>query len=147
MIRSFPAMGRSASVSNFWWALVWLTLFIPLLCLWGFAVWDILSARHDLSGWAKALWVFGLLVLPLIGAMVYVIARPKDERFGGYAYADPYGYGAPYSYRPEYERASGPRPAVDDLETIDRLHDTGTLSDDEYSALKGRMTEQQRPAA
>jgi len=30
---------------------------------------------HDLSGWAKALWFLFVLFIPLIGVLVYLIAR------------------------------------------------------------------------
>ncbi len=33
------------------------------------------SAAHDLSGWAKALWFLFVLFIPLIGVLVYLIAR------------------------------------------------------------------------
>ena len=32
--------------------------------------------RTDHSGWAKAGWTFLLLFVPVIGALVYIIARP-----------------------------------------------------------------------
>jgi hypothetical protein len=140
-------------MSEFWWGLIWLTLFIPLMFLWGFALWDVFS-RHDLRGWAKALWAIGIVFFPLVGLLVYFIARPKElDTLGGYAYGNPYGssyaypYGAPYQYRPEYDRSPGPAPDVNDIETINRLHESGTLSDNEYSQLKERVSESQRGAA
>jgi hypothetical protein len=119
--------------------------------LWGFALWDIFS-RRDLRGWEKGLWAVAIVLVPLLGMLVYFIARPKEpEGFGGYSYAgaygSPYGYGGGYRYPPEYEPASGPRPAVNDMETLGRLHESGTLSDEEYDQLKERMTSQQRDAA
>ena len=33
--------------------------------------------RRDLSGWAKAAWIFFLIVLPFLGALIYVIADGK----------------------------------------------------------------------
>jgi len=33
-------------------------------------------ARHDHSGWAKAGWTILVIFLPLIGALIYMIARP-----------------------------------------------------------------------
>jgi hypothetical protein len=35
--------------------------------------------RHDLTGWAKAGWTLFVIVLPLIGVLVYMIARPPME--------------------------------------------------------------------
>ncbi|MGE0056491.1 MAG: PLD nuclease N-terminal domain-containing protein [Dehalococcoidia bacterium] len=135
-------------MSEFWWGLLWLTLFIPLMFLWGFALWDIFS-RHDLRGWAKALWAIAIVFFPIIGLLVYFIARPQVDAYGSYATLDPYPsrYTGMYpypqpSYRPEQERASGPSPAVNDMATLTRLHDSGTISDAEFADLQGRMTKQ-----
>ena len=35
--------------------------------------------RHDLTGWAKSGWTLFVIVLPLIGVLVYMIARPAME--------------------------------------------------------------------
>src|SRR5262245_42808876 len=34
--------------------------------------------RRDISGWAKAAWVIFVIVLPFLGALVYVIANGKE---------------------------------------------------------------------
>ena len=39
--------------------------------------------RPDHSGWAKAGWTLFIIVVPLIGALVYQIARPKEVPFDG----------------------------------------------------------------
>jgi hypothetical protein len=33
--------------------------------------------RDDMSGWAKGGWLLLIIVLPLLGILIYVIARPK----------------------------------------------------------------------
>jgi phospholipase D-like protein len=38
--------------------------------------------RHDHSGWAKAGWTLLLIAVPLVGALIYQIARPKEVPFG-----------------------------------------------------------------
>ena len=35
--------------------------------------------RQDHSGWAKAGWTLFVIFVPLIGALVYMIARPMDD--------------------------------------------------------------------
>ena len=35
--------------------------------------------RSDQSGWAKAGWTLFLIFVPLIGVLVYMIARPKED--------------------------------------------------------------------
>ena len=34
--------------------------------------------RHDHSGWAKAGWFILILFLPVLGVLIYLIARPAD---------------------------------------------------------------------
>jgi hypothetical protein len=136
-------------VDEFWWGLIWLTLFIPLMFLWGFALWDILS-RNDLRGWEKALWAIAIVFFPLIGLLVYFIARPKQpDAFGGYAYGSAYGdpYGSGFRYPAGYQRASGPAPDANDIETLSRMRDSGTLTNAEYDELKQRLSSQERGAA
>lgn len=36
--------------------------------------------RHDHSGWAKAGWTVFIIFTPLIGVLVYMIARPAADR-------------------------------------------------------------------
>ena len=38
--------------------------------------------RHDHSGWAKAGWFLLILFVPVIGALIYIIARPPMEPAG-----------------------------------------------------------------
>ncbi len=50
---------------------------------WMMAIWVFISLfadifrRNDISGFAKAGWIFLLFVLPFLGALIYIIARPK----------------------------------------------------------------------
>jgi hypothetical protein len=50
---------------------IWIWLLIMVL-------WDNF-ARTDHSGWAKAGWTLFVIVLPLLGVLVYMIARPAEQ--------------------------------------------------------------------
>jgi hypothetical protein len=50
-----------------WLIFVWLVVTI---------LWDNFT-RHDHSGWAKAGWTILVIFLPLIGVLIYMIARPS----------------------------------------------------------------------
>jgi uncharacterized membrane protein YhaH (DUF805 family) len=50
---------------------------IPLLLIWGLTLVDILR-RHDLHASGKVLWALFVLVIPVIGVIVYFIARPPQ---------------------------------------------------------------------
>ena len=57
----------SMIVFFFWFMFIW--IFISLFG-------DIFR-RRDLSGGGKAGWIFLLVILPFLGALIYIIARPK----------------------------------------------------------------------
>jgi hypothetical protein len=54
---------------------------IPLLLIWVLAVVDLVR-RHDLTTGHKVLWALVVLLIPIIGAIVYFVARPPEaDRF------------------------------------------------------------------
>lgn len=57
------------------WALVVLTFWVLVLTMFVRVFADIFR-REDLTGVAKAAWVLLLVVLPFVGILIYVIARP-----------------------------------------------------------------------
>jgi hypothetical protein len=60
------------------WDFFWLFLiFIPLLLAWIYTMVDIFM-RPDEGGLTKFLWVLLILFLPLLGMLIYFIARPSD---------------------------------------------------------------------
>ena len=54
----------------FWFMLIW--IFIALFA-------DIFR-RKDIHGGAKAGWILLIFIVPLFGALIYIIARPKLEQ-------------------------------------------------------------------
>jgi membrane protease YdiL (CAAX protease family) len=57
-----------------------LAFFFVLIGIWLFiAVFSDIFLRLDLSGWAKAGWTLLILILPVIGILIYLIARPPEE--------------------------------------------------------------------
>ncbi|TMQ91408.1 SHOCT domain-containing protein [Actinomadura soli] len=59
------------------WTMLWFFLWVLFLMLLFRIIADIF--RDDrLSGWGKAGWTIFVIVLPFLGALVYLIARGKD---------------------------------------------------------------------
>jgi len=56
------------------WTMLWFFLWI----LWFFLLFRVIVdifRDHTMSGWAKALWLIFIIVLPFLGVFVYLIAR------------------------------------------------------------------------
>lgn len=65
--------------ASFWdiiWWFLWAFVFIAYLMALFSIIADLFRDK-DLSGWAKAVWLLFLLFLPLLTALVYVIARGR----------------------------------------------------------------------
>jgi hypothetical protein len=63
-------------LSMFWVLLIWFSLFSIFFAV----IWAFIDnfRRPDHSGWAKAGWDLFILIVPLFGMLVYLIARPVD---------------------------------------------------------------------
>lgn len=72
---------------------------IPLLLIWVLTLVD-LFRRHDLSTGRKVLWAIVVLILPVIGVIMYFIARPPQPTDRG-GTLDPIG---DESYEPIHRR-------------------------------------------
>ena len=65
---------------SIWEVFVWMLLFyivVSCLLILVTAIFDVFR-DPELNGWARALWVIFLVVLPFVGVIVYVIARGRS---------------------------------------------------------------------
>ena len=104
----------------FWFMAIWIFIMV-------FA--DIFR-RNDLSGWAKAGWIFLIFIVPFLGALIYVIARPKmteqDKQI--------------IEQAQEAQRRIEGYSAADEIAKLAALRDKGEISADEYNDLKRKAT-------
>jgi phospholipase D-like protein len=58
------------------WAMI--VFYFWFMFIWAFIrVFGDVFSRNDLSGGAKAGWIFLIMVLPFLGVLIYLIARPR----------------------------------------------------------------------
>jgi energy-coupling factor transporter transmembrane protein EcfT len=112
---------------NFLWTMV--AFFFWFMAIWIFImVFSDIFRRNDIGGWAKAGWIFLIFILPFIGVLIYLIARPKmtaqDKEIMEQAEV-------------ERQRIEG-YSAADEIAKLAKLHEAGTLSDEEFESLKQR---------
>lgn len=96
----------------FWFMMIW--IFIALFA-------DIFR-RNDIHGWAKAGWILLIFIVPFLGALIYIIARPKmteqDQQIMAEA-AAAQGYST-----------------AEEIQRLAQLRDSGKITAEEYEALK-----------
>ena len=89
---------------------------------------------HELSGWAKAAWVFCLVVLPYLGALIYLIARGKGMRERSIK-----EQAEARHHFESYVRQTAATSPVDDLHKLSELKERGAISDAEYEKMKAKV--------
>jgi Phospholipase_D-nuclease N-terminal/Short C-terminal domain len=90
--------------------------------------------RRDISGWAKAAWVVALIVLPFLGALIYVIANGKEmtERRVRDAAASRAQFDT-------YVRSvAGEGGTASEIEKAKQLLDSGAITQQEFEALNAK---------
>lgn len=114
-----------------WTLLIIYFLFFVLMILFTIVV-DIFRSR-DLGGWAKAGWIILLVILPLIGALIYLIARHDGmaERQAAHQKAQKEQFDS-------YVRETAASTPADEIARAKDLLDSGAITQEEYDALKGK---------
>ncbi len=113
-----------------------LSLFFLIIWIWIliFILTD-LFRDHEISGWAKAIWVLFLVFLTPLTALVYLIARGggmRDRAIAAQAEAQ--------KQMDSYVRqTAGTGSTADELAKLAELHKAGSLSDADYEAAKAKV--------
>jgi len=124
---SYPLLGAFWTILEiFLWVLwIWVLVYIFI---------DIFRSR-DLSGWAKALWFIFVLFIPLIGVLVYLIARGNSMHERDVQQAqqkDP-------EVRSYIRDAAGSQNTADQLTKLADLRDRGVITADEFEREKAKV--------
>jgi hypothetical protein len=110
-----------------------LTIFVFIMWFWLLiSVAGDLFRRHDISGWGKAIWVIVLILIPYIGVFAYLISQ-------GRGMAERNAQQAQHA-RDELRRVVG-FSAADEIEKLDRLKKSGSISAEEYGRLRTHLVQ------
>ena len=116
------------------WTMLWFALFFIWIWI-VVAVFIDIFRSHDMGGFAKALWVIFVIILPFLGVLLYLIIRGKsmqdralqqaaeqEQDFRGYV----------------QDVATGSAPA-DQLAKLADLKARGVITDAEFEAEKAKV--------
>jgi membrane protein implicated in regulation of membrane protease activity len=124
---SYPLLGVFWTILEIFLWVIWIWILI-----WVFI--DIFRSQ-DLSGWGKALWFLFVLFIPLIGVLVYLIARggKMQEHAAQQAQQDD------QQFRAYVQEAAGPQSSADQLAKLADLRDRGVISAEEFEREKAKI--------
>jgi hypothetical protein len=110
--------------------LIWtIEVFFLVLAIWIFiAIFADIFRRTDLHGGAKAAWIFAIFILPFIGCLIYIIARPKVTE----------GDLLALTQADAAKAAVAKVSTADELTKLQQLKDAGTINQAQYESLKAK---------
>ena len=117
------------------WTMLWFFLWIAWLILL-FRVFADIFRSDDMGGWGKAGWCILILIIPLVGTLIYVIARGKSmtERDVRRLEAQQQDFDAYIR-----QAAGSSSSSVDELAKLAALKDKGVINDAEFEAQKAKI--------
>jgi ABC-type multidrug transport system fused ATPase/permease subunit len=126
---SYPLLNVFWSMFVFFLWIIWIWILITIFI-------DIFRS-HDLSGVAKALWVLFVLFFPLIGVLVYLIAR--GGKMHEHAVRDARQQDQEFRQYVQQAAASSPASTADQLSKLAGLRDRGVISAEEFEREKAKV--------
>jgi hypothetical protein len=116
------------------WTMLIFFLFIAWIWVLISVIADIFRSR-DMGGFAKALWVIFVIIIPWLGVLAYLIARGDSmaQRSIDDAAA------AEQARRAYIQEAAGTSASpADELAKLASLKESGVISDEEYAKLRAK---------
>ena len=117
------------------WSMLWFFLFFIWIYILIVVFSDIFRS-HDLSGWAKALWIIFVVIVPYLGVFVYLIAR--GGRMQEHAAADAKRQDTEFRQYVQSATASSSSNTADELARLADLRDKGVISEAEFQQAKAK---------
>lgn len=119
---------------NVFWTMV--EIFLWVLWFWILiTVFIDIFRSPDLSGWGKALWFLFVLFIPLIGVLVYLIARGHKMQ----EHAVRETQQQDQAFREYVQEAAGPKSSADELTKLAGLRDHGVITAEEFEREKAKV--------
>ena len=124
---SYPLLGAFWTIFEIFLWVIWIWILIYVFI-------DIFRSR-DLSGGAKALWFIFVLFIPLIGVLVYLIARGGKMQEHAVQEAQQQDEAA----RRYIQQAAGSGNSADQLAQLADLRDRGVITAQEFDREKAKI--------
>lgn len=124
---------------NFWesfWEILWFSLWAFFFVVYLMALFAIIGdifRDKTLGGVGKAVWLFFLIFVPFLTALVYLIARGD-----GMAERNMKDAAVAKQQTDEYIRSVATSSPSDEIAKAKSLLDAGTITQQEYEAIKAR---------
>lgn len=119
-------------ILGLFWTIMMVFLWVAWLMLLFSIIGDIF--RSEMGGFAKAAWLFVVIIVPLLGTLVYVLANGDDMAKRSFQRAQ----ANEEATRAYIQSAAGATSSADEIAKLKDLHDSGVLTDEEFQQQKAK---------
>jgi hypothetical protein len=119
-----------------------LGVFWTMLEIFAFVIWiwllfmvfaDIFRSR-DMGGFAKAAWIIVVIIFPLLGVLIYLIARGGKMQQRAIEQSQQ----RDQAFRQYVQETAGPANPADELAKLAQLRDSGAITEAEFQTAKAK---------
>ncbi|MFW0794201.1 SHOCT domain-containing protein [Gordonia sp. CPCC 205515] len=117
------------------WDFIWYTIVIFAFVAYLIVLWHILIDlfRDKSSGWIKAVWIFFLILIPYLTALVYLIAKGR-----GMAERQTEAVAEAKQATDQYIQSVAGKSPAEQIADAKGLLDSGAINQQEFDALKAK---------
>ena len=129
-----PTLASDFGTGQVFLSMLWFFLFFIWIWLL-IVVFSDLFRSHDLGGWAKAAWVIGIIILPYLGVLLYLIVRGHKMA----EHAQQAAAAQDAAAKQYIQQAAGTtKSTAEEIAHLNDLKTQGVLSDAEFEAAKAK---------
>ena len=118
----------NGTLLDFFWTMAIIFFWVIAIMIWFRCFMDLFS-RDDLTGVMKGVWIVALIIIPWLGALVYIVTRPKVTASDVQNIVRMEAAG----------QAAAKVSTADELAKLADLKDKGVIDDAQYESLKAKL--------
>ena len=118
----------NGTLLDFFWTMAIIFFWVIAIMIWFRCFMD-LFGREDLTGVMKGIWIVALIIIPWLGALVYIITRPRVTATDVQNLVRAEAAG----------QAASQVSTADELAKLADLKEKGVVNDAQYEALKAKL--------
>jgi Short C-terminal domain/Phospholipase_D-nuclease N-terminal len=119
------------------WNVFWDILLLFAWIIWFWLLITVFSdvfRRHDIGGWAKALWIIFVIILPYFGVLIYLIVEHQGMADRNVKQAQ----AAQQQFDQYVQSVAATSDPAEQIAKAKQLLDSGTISQSEFDQLKAK---------
>jgi len=119
---------------GFFWTFIMVFIWIAWIIIL-FRIFGDIFRNHEMGGWGKALWTIFIVIVPIVGTLVYLIANGRGMATRQMEQAQK----SQQAFDQYVRQTAGTTSSADELAKLADLRQQGVINDAEFEAQKAKL--------